>query len=328
MAEEKLSIDGIDDVPTSKPSASAEGMFQAKHEADVSSSLVPSSDSRAIVDAILAAPDEKLIPWETCALPSRGLYYGWTNGNVQVRAMTQTAEKILATQRLAQSGEAIDYLFKNCCQFPAGFEPQQLLVGDKTFILFYLRGITYGNLYEFGVKCPECETMSTYTYDLNGLANTIKWADPNMGSGPFRVDLPHLTQVMGRPVWIRLRFLTSGDTNSMVQREKAKKKTNSKVRNSGVQTQREVTIDQTISDNLDLMTISLMDDVTDRMSVRRFIEKLHAVDTSAIRDWLKKYTPGIDTTVEIECNNCSHEYKIGLPITEDFFRPAKSGGSG
>lgn len=330
MSEEKLNIDGIEPVaPKSTAGGAPDGMFQPSQKADVTAGLTPNASSRALVDAFLQATPEQLIPWESCTLPSRGLYYGWPGGAIKVRAMTQAAEKILATQRLAQTGEAIDYLFKNCCQFPDGFEPSSLLVGDKTFILFYLRGITYGNLYEFGIKCPECTTMSTYTYDLNGLANTIRWADESKGAGPFRVDLPHASRIAGQPMWLRMRFLTSGDANSMVQRGKAKKKANAKVRNAGAQYQsRDVTIDETISENLDLMTMSIMDDVTDRMSIRQFIERLHGVDTAAIRDWLKDNTPGIDATVEIECTNCSHEYRIGLPITEDFFRPAHSRGGG
>jgi hypothetical protein len=159
---------------------------------------------------------------------------------------------------------------------------------------------------------------------LNLLADTIKWADTSMGPGPFRVDLPHATKVTGHRVWINLRFLTSSDTNSMVQRRKAKNKAVTKANVPGRRISDSKSIDETITENLDMMTVAIMDTVTDRMKIKLFIDRLHAVDTSTIRTWLKEHTPGIDVTIEMQCPDCDHEYKVGLPITEDFFRPAKS----
>jgi hypothetical protein len=152
----------------------------------------PGGSNEDFLDSILQAPEEKLIPWEECHLPSGGRYYGWQDGTVMVRAMGQTAEKILATDRLQQSGQSIDMLFKECCRFPDGFDPADLLLGDRIFLLYFLRGITHGNLYEFAITCPNsaCEQLSTHTYDLNQLAATIHRGDPKLGAEPFDVELP------------------------------------------------------------------------------------------------------------------------------------------
>ena len=149
--------------------------------------------------ALAAAPDELLIPWEDSPLPSDGLYYpGWTNGVVKVRAMTQSVEKVFANKRLTQSGQALDAMFSKCCVFPGDFDPADLLVGDRTFLLYYIRGLTYGNLYKFAITCPHCEAQSTHTYDMNELYQSVIHARADLGPEPFKVVLPHLSEVTDR----------------------------------------------------------------------------------------------------------------------------------
>jgi hypothetical protein len=289
------------------------------------------ANNEAILDAILSAPSEQLIPWEECTLPSQGIYYGWPDGVCQVKPMGQVAEKIMATQRLAASGQSIDYLFRECCRFPAGFDPSEMLLGDRVFLLYYLRGITHGNLYEFMFTCPnsDCGATTTHTYDLNDLAATIKPADPSLGEEPFRVSLPYLSQATGRDVWVGLRFLRAYDTYDMLASKRTKKKITGRggIRSKMSQTiqqqqQQQVVLDSTLDENLEKTIVSVMG-VTDRFKIRNLVQKLHAQDTATIREWLKENTPGIDTTVELVCPECGEEFTVGLPITEGFFRPAK-----
>lgn len=286
----------------------------------------PNTSNEEFVRNLLATPKEKLIPWEDCTLPSKGLYYGWTHGTIQVRAMSQMAEKVLATQRLAQSGQSIDYLFKECCNFPEGFDPAMLLVGDRIFLLYYLRGITHGNLYEFQLTCPNtaCGSISTHTYDLNELASTITFANEDLGPEPFKVVLPYLTKATGREVYVNLRFIRAADANGML----AKKK---QLKNSSAHSSRQpkfkstVTsddLDNTLNENLEKVIVDIMG-VSDEFAIKQFVDKLHAQDTAAIREWLKDNTPGIDTTIKVTCPDCENEYSAQLPISEGFFRPAK-----
>ena len=304
---------------------------------DLSSLLGPGSSNDDIVDSILQASEESLIPWEECTLPSRGLYYDWPDGTVMVRAMNQTAEKVLATQRLAQSGQSIDYLFRECCKFPAGFDSTELLLGDRVFLLYFIRGITHGNNYEFAVTCPNqsCEAVSTHTYDLNELARTITWAKTELGSEPFKISLPYFSKVYKKDIWVGIKFLRAYDANDMLAKRKARKKMfarpgggvkNRNSKNAPVnvrqqQSQSQV-VDDTISENMSKIIVSI-NGVADQFKIRQVIDKMHAQDTAAIREWLRDNTPGIDNTVTVECPECSHEYTMELPITENFFRPSK-----
>jgi hypothetical protein len=302
--------------------------------ADLSASIAPGMTNEEIVRQILSTPDEKMIPWEECWLPSHGIYYGWPDGMIKARAMGQVADKILATQRLAQTGQSMDYLFRECCQFPDAFDPLDLLLGDRVFLLYFLRGITHGHIYEFAVTCPnsDCESVSTHVYDLNELASTIVWAKPELGSEPFKVVLPYMSKAMKREIWVGVRFLRASDANEMLARRKARKKLFAKPggirtgRNRAAdprqQTVQNQQLDDAITENMEKIIVNVMG-TGSVFEVRQFIQKMHAQDTAAIRDWLKENTPGIDTTVTLTCPDCSREFTVELPITESFFRPAK-----
>lgn len=303
---------------------------------DLSGLASPGISNEELLARILQMSDDKLIPWEECHLPSRGIYYGWPDGIIKVKAMGQTAEKVLATQRLAQSGQSIDYLFKECCQFPEGFDAADLLLGDRVFLLYYIRGITHGNMYEFAITCPNqnCEAVSTHTYDLNDLARTVVWANPSNGQEPFTVKLPYMTKAVGRDFYVGVRFLRGVDANDILAKRKARKKMFAKpggVRSRGQrspidirrQQQQTQQIDDSVSENMGKIIVSVMG-VTDHFTIRQFIEKMHAQDTAAVREWLRSNTPGIDNTVTVECPECTQEFTMELPITESFFRPSKS----
>jgi hypothetical protein len=157
----------------------------SQRDGNLASEITDGMTNSDIVDAILQTSPDQLIPWEEVTLPSKGLYYGWTSGTIRVRAWSANIDKILATQRLAATGQAFDKMIASCCQFPDGFTPQDLLVGDQVFLMYYLRGITHGNLYEFAVSTPSKNSM-TVSFDLNDLAQTIVWGDESLGPEPFR----------------------------------------------------------------------------------------------------------------------------------------------
>lgn len=353
--EEELNISGSDPTPPPKGDGPIDEGRKAPdnkieaHHTDLSNIVGPGASNEEFLDALLQTPTDQLIPWEECLLPSMGLYYDWPDGVCHVRPMGQTAEKILATQRLASSGQSIDYLFRECCKFPNNFDPSELLLGDRIFLLYFLRGITHGNMYEFAVTCPnsECEAVNTHVYDLNDLASTVRQANASLGDEPFKIHLPYLSDTTGRDVWIAVRFLRAYDANDMIARRRARKKTLARpggvrsksasiakqraeeaneLRRNAVdprsQQRQNVMLDSALDDNLEKIIVNIMG-VEDRLKIRNFVQKLHAQDTATIREWLRENTPGIDNTVEIVCPDCANDFTVELPITEGFFRPSK-----
>lgn len=301
MTSKKLSLEETDDI-----SATTTAVLDIDTK---------SSDSD-VLDALINAPKDKLIPWESCVLPSHGAYYDGRipGGKVEVRAMGIQAEKVLATQRLAQSGESIDWLFKECVRFPdPEFDPLDLLVGDRVFLLFYLRGITHGNFYEFLVQCSDenCKHKCACEYDLNTIADTLTTPNYEIGDEPFKVVLPYFSKIVERDVWVKVRLLRGRDMQRMMQKHKFSKR-------AGIAT----TIDQTVEENLSMVIVEAMGS-KEPYKISSFIEKMHSLDTATVREFLRENTPGIDATIEVQCDECGNTMKTELPVTETFFRPSK-----
>lgn len=286
------------------------------------------SPEQDTLDRALQMSEDQVLPWEDIVLPSEGLYYDGAvpDGRVQVRPMGLFADKILATQRLAASGKSLDWLFRKCTKFPDGkFDPINLLAGDRIFLLYYLRGITHGNVYEYIVKCTNesCGQSNTSEYDLNELSKTILRPKKDLGTEPFKVILPHMSKIMKTEFWVKVRFLRGYDMQAMLTGKKVFKKIQNTGKNLG-HTAMPDSIDDTIEDNLNMLIIEAMGS-KDRVKIKNLVSKLHASDTATIRDFLKDNSPGIDTTISVTCPNCDNEMRMELPITESFFRPTASG---
>lgn len=280
-----------------------------------------SKSNQEVLDALLSLSKDDILPFESIRLPSGGLYYDGMvpNGEVDVRPMGLDEEKILATQRLAQTGQSIDYLFKNCVKFPNSFDPLNLLVGDRMFLLYYIRGITHGNMYEFVVECTneECGASSSHEYDLNELSGTIKGPNRSLGKEPFKVVLPYYSSLAGREIWVRVRLLRGYDARSLTNKERLSRKI------EGRRHRKPLTVDETLEENMNLIIVDVMGS-DDASKINMFIKKMHARDSATIREFIKENSPGIDTSIEIECPECNSRMKMELPVTETFFRPSQS----
>ena len=291
----------------------------------------PSPELDAL-EKVLSMPEDQVFPWEEVVLPSEGAYYDGAvpGGRVQVRPMGIFADKILATQRLAQSGQSLDWLFRKCVKFPTDFNPLNLLAGDRIFLLYYLRGVTHGNLYEFIVRCTneDCGQTQTSEYDLNQLQKTIVRPKHELGEEPFKISLPHMSKLAKTDFWVKVRLLRGYDMQQMLTGRKVVKKIQNTGRNvdKNFIANSDMDTDQTLEDNLNMLIIEAMGS-TDKLKIKNLVSKLHSSDTATIREFIKDASPGIDTTILVTCSNCNQEMRMELPITESFFRPATSGRS-
>ena len=293
------------------------------------------SSPSELVDLLISKNQDEILPWETCTLPSMGLYYDGRvpDGKVEVRPLGLTADKILATARLTQSGQALDYVYKNHVRFPdKNFNSLDLLSGDRIFLLFYLRGITHGNIYEFSVKCTNdaCGIMSTHEYDLMKLQGTFRNAKhAKHPKEPIKIILPHMSKIVGREFWVEARFMRGSDLQAMARKRKFDEKITGKAVRSAKfgedMSSERVVLDRTIEENLNLMILNV-NGVSDRQKVSEVIKRMSAKDTSTVRRVLDEDAPGMDTEIVVTCPNCDTEMRMELPITESFFRPQNSGG--
>lgn len=276
-----------------------------------------------VLDSVLDKPQDFFRPWEAVCLPSMGQFYDGRipDGAIEIRPMGLSDEKIMATQRLVQSGQALDELFRRCVRFPdPEFDPLDLIAGDRIFVLYYLRGITYGQEYEFSFTCSneDCGCQDVYEYNLGELYGTVKKPTPG-DREPFKVVLPYLSKVTGTEFWVKLRLLRGRDMLNMAQKEKVMKKIRGP-KKKRFTSDRHVSIDDTLEKNLNMLIVEAMGS-TDRMKIERLVAGMHSMDTATIREFLNEKTPGIDTTIFITCSECQSDLKVDLPITDTFFRP-------
>jgi len=282
----------------------------------------PTSNNAELVQYLLNAPSDQLIPWEDCVLPSRGIYYHSLvpDGKVKVKPFTINSEKIMSTSRLVQSGQSIDYVFKHHVKFPSNeFTQFDLLTGDWTYLFFFLRGISYGNEYEFSYTCPneDCHRLNIYEYDLNQIQKVIK--GPKHKEEPIKVILPYQSKMMGRDVWVEVRFLRHKDLKEISKREKNDKFIRRIGPKSASHDDSVIEFNDAIERHISLSVVSILG-VKDPITIQEVVKKFHCTDTEAIKQVVDDDAPGFDSEITIKCPHCDNELKTLLPFTADFFR--------
>jgi hypothetical protein len=61
---------------------------------------------------------------------------------------------------------------------------------------------------------------------------------------------------------------------------------------------------------------------TDRKVITTFVDtQLTSRDSLSLRQFIRKVTPDIDSTFNFNCSSCSHEERVAVPITANFFWP-------
>ena len=239
--------------------------------------------------------------YEEVMLPSRSFLYGGfgleRDKPIHVRPMTIEEEKVLSTPRLIRSGEAIDKIYESCVHenIPAG----KLLSPDRVFLLFYIRGISYGPEYEAEIKCPSCDATYTESVNLNTLE--INYCDDNF-TGEIDCTLPD------SGLNIRYRLPRGEDERSLTRHREMKIKNFA----GGVD-------DTLIRRNI--MLITRIANIENRMEIESIVNALKVRDSNFLRDQINNPGFGPQTDIFMSCPYCYNEWALDLPIDANFFFP-------
>jgi len=248
-------------------------------------------------------------PTEIIDLPSRGLIYAedstLRSGKVELKYMTAKEEDILTTQSYIKQGVVLDKLFQSLIISNGKGERvkySELLLGDKNAIMIAVRVLGYGKDYPIEVTNPSGEKQKE-TIDLSQIpekAIDLELLKPGINRFPF--ILPNSKREL------TFKFLTHGDEPNIEAEIKAAKKFAKGV-------------DSTLSTRL-TYAIQSVDGDEDRMKIRKFVQnELLALDSRALRTYMKDIQPDIDTTLVLEDNTSGDDFEIELPIGTDFFWP-------
>jgi len=187
-----------------------------------------------------------------------------------------------------------------------------LLVGDRVFLVLAVRRVSLGDDYPYKDTCPSCEKESLMSINLSEL-DIVKMSDPKKRVFDARmpskaaikawandgedVPEPERSNPTGRTV--RFKMLTGRDE------EKAGKGT------SGP---------ESISVLLGLRILML----DDKPPTIEDLQNLTMSERSYIRDVVfRAGDGGVDTTLDVTCPQCAHEFKRELDIAQmGFFFPS------
>lgn len=246
-------------------------------------------------------------PTEVIELPSKGYFYPeghpLAEGKIEIKYMTAKEEDILSSATLIKQGVVIDKLLQSLIVTKIKYD--DLLLMDKNAVFIAARVLAYGNIYSAEVTCPACSTKQTDHIDLSAFEEkTVEWSSFTKGKTTFDFVLPITKKTL------TLKFLTHGDDKSINENLKAAKKLS---KFTGV--------DPELTTRLRQMIVAI-DGNTDSAEIFKFSQNMLSRDSLALREFLKKITPEVDTSFHYQCENCGHEnHKMAVPITVSFFWP-------
>lgn len=246
---------------------------------------------------------------ESVPLPSKGLFYppehplhGQTH--VDIRYMTARDEDILTSPSLLKQGTALDK-FVQAILCDQRIRVDDLILGDKSAILIAARITGYGPEYEVSVTCPECETESEHTFELDDYEKYYTTSEVADGfelnsNGKYATTLP----LSGMTV--ELKMVTSKEEARATKALEMKSKKN---------------LRDTATTDFLKMIIHSIDGVTDRNEISRMVLDMPARDSRYLRKSYPKVVPNVEIKELFDCRYCGTETEMEVPLEGGFFWP-------
>lgn len=230
---------------------------------------------------------------------------GWVNPETkelyteaEVREITGNEEDMLASDKVPGDSK-MDLLLANCVTRIGPVTDkgqisqivQDMMVGDRVFLIFAIRRVTLGNEMPMREACPSCKKKNLFIIDLSEL-DTQEMPSPLKRVYDF-------TLPSGKKV--RYRASTGRD-------EKKLSKINRKNRGDALS-------------QMILMRLELVDGEQPTLEI---VKSMGMKDRHALRHAFNNTEGGVDTSLEMECPACSHEWQLELSLAaRDFFFPSE-----
>jgi hypothetical protein len=246
-------------------------------------------------------------PTETISLPSEGKVYTEDSplhsGKIEMKYMTAREEDILTSQNLIKQGVVLDKLMQSLIVTPINYN--DLVIGDKNAIMIASRILGYGKNYEVSVECPHCEKPNIVNVDLTTLPDqNIPEYAVMVSPGVFEFKLPQSERI------VNFKLLTSGEDKKISKELETRKKSNK----DGV--------DRELTTRLKSLIVSV-DNNTDKKYIDNFVDnELFAVDSRALRGYMKSVSPDTKFEIDFVCTECGNESEaLQFNIDTNFFWP-------
>jgi hypothetical protein len=241
-----------------------------------------------------------MMSYEVVQLPSKGLFYENRLSEVNIEYMTSRDEDLLTTPSLIENGTVVDLLLKRKIKTP-GVNPENLLPGDRSALILFLRSSSYGPDYKVTVTDPRDGKTFPDTVDLTKLRYKEVTEQPDE-RGYFTVELPMRKKI------IKFRLLTSGEDNLIFKKAKSMQEAYGEE------------FSQYSTMKLKAHVVSI-EDKTDRSYIDKFVDVMPALDAYTIRKKIVEVSPEIDMKYKFKAKD-GYEFEATLSIGVDFFFPS------
>lgn len=298
-----------------KKEEAAEPTIKKKNIPEASTSVIP--------------PKEEANPmasYDVIPLPSKGQCYPNKQGRIAVSYLTAMDENIIVSPNLYRENMVLDIILKEKIRNPE-IDPDDLLDGDRDAIILFLRSAAYGNMYSVTTTDP----ATNKTFDAKIDLSQIKYKDFNLEgdeNGWFDFEMPTTKDK------IKFKFLSHKDyinLNKLAEIEvEALRKAEIERYNSKLTYYLENDEDITVTEKSNISTaiqtlkswadkydeeavnyshratnelemqIMSVNGNTDREYIHNYVMRMPIKDSTAIRRYIAKNTPGVDYNFEIE----------------------------
>lgn len=248
--------------------------------------------------------DKGNVVYDELRLPSLGKFYDGQNGPadgiIHLRPMIGEEESILATPRFHKRQEAINMILDRCMQ--ERYNSVNFLSEDRTYMLIFLRGISYTSNYDVEVTDPESGHTFPTTIDLSNI-----WVD----YCPEEFGPENLTDTL--PVTgYRFRYkLETGRDEQTLNDHKEKRSKNFDLTGQA-------------DDSLLYRTAHLIEEIeglSDKLEIMTLLRKLPIQDVAYARNCVTDPPFGVDTKVMVTNPRTLRDFEIMLPVDINFFFP-------
>jgi len=240
------------------------------------------------------------VPFDLVMFPSMGVFYPNKKQGVLVRYLTAIEENILTAPMLSSTPMALDMTLSSVI-IDDDIKVDDLLIGDKNAILLFLRSTSFGDEYPVFITCPSCnQTGKTSFYISSMQAKDIYDYPDDEGLYTY---IPRM-KLNNQPVVIKFRPMTYGDEKFIKQQLEIEKAN-----------PRSIPRNITLRYSNQIVSIN---GATNREIIEKFITKMPIKESQALRDYMDKMEPGIDSKVILHCEKCSHRFKEDFALSDQF----------
>lgn len=174
-----------------------------------------------------------------------------------------------------------------------------ILMGDRAFMIYEVRRLTYGDDFYFAIPCRRCRSQIEWHLDLKDLEVTslsneaaTMLAEAGL-NGVLRRTLPKAGKVVG------FRLLRGTD-QQVIQR--AAQQGDGAMGEAGL-----------------LARLAEIEGATSPGERRKFIRSMHLLDLDYLREQWEEADIAVQDSIEIECESCGTIQEVTIPTDERFF---------